>query len=111
MLDKEILHKWQIEYKKGFTKPLILLTLAKEPDYPYPLTKKIMESTKGHIIITGSNIYPILKSMEDEDLIIGKQIDTKRKVYQLTDKGTEFLKLLKKSMGEFFIILQGLFAE
>ena len=96
------LQKWQTEFKKGFSKPLILLTLAEEQSYPYRLTRKISEKTKGQIIIAGSNIYPILKNQEDEGLIQGiKDEKTGRKLYHLTEEGQEFLKLLKSSMKEF----------
>jgi len=50
-----LLQKWQTEFKKGFSKPLILFTLAEiERSYAFLLTKKILETTKGQISITGS---------------------------------------------------------
>ncbi len=103
------LQKWETEYKKGFSKPLILLTLAKNPNYPYQVSKTISENTKGKITITGSNIYPILKNIEDTGLIIGKKDEvTKKRNYTLTNDGKEFLASLKEAMKEFIQIIQSI---
>ena len=101
-MSNEKIQKWQTEFKKGFSKPLILLLLAEEQSYPYRLTRKINEKTNGQINIAGSNIYPILKSQEDEGLIEGvREETTGRKIYKLTEEGRIFLELLKTSMKEF----------
>ncbi|MHA2495662.1 MAG: PadR family transcriptional regulator [Candidatus Hodarchaeales archaeon] len=101
------LQKWETEFKKGFSKPLILLNLADHPNYPYQVTKTISEKTKGKITIAGSNIYPILKKIEDDGLIAGKKDeDSKKRVYTLTHDGTEFLASLKHSMKDFIEIIQ-----
>lgn len=105
----ELLHKWQTEFKKGFSKPLILLSLSKGENYPYPLTKRIKELTNGSISIAGSNIYPMLTNLEKEELIISHSIEIttkegktmKRNIYKLTEAGEEFLEHLKPSMREF----------
>ena len=105
-IDDEI-QKWEIELKKGFSKPLILLSLAEKPTYPYQLTKTIITKTQGKIAIAGSNIYPILKRMEDDGLIEGlKDEDSMRKMYSLTNNGKRFLSLFSKNINEFLIIIQ-----
>jgi DNA-binding PadR family transcriptional regulator len=101
------LQKWETEFKKGFSKPLILLTLAEKPNYPYQVTKTVIEKTKGKIAIAGSNIYPILKKMEDTGMILGKKDkDSLKRVYTLTGDGKEFLVSLKQVMKEFVEIIQ-----
>ncbi|MFX0208798.1 MAG: PadR family transcriptional regulator [Candidatus Hodarchaeota archaeon] len=109
-MDQELeLQKWETEFKKGFSKPLILLTLAKNPNYPYQVSKTINENTKGKIMITGSNIYPILKKIEDTGLIIGKKDEvTKKRNYRLTNDGKKFLTSLKGAMKEFIEIIQNI---
>jgi len=118
----EVLLKWITEYKKGFSKPIILLALAKKENYPYNLTREITEKTKGHIAIAGSNIYPILKNLVDEGLIQKEKIakptkseDTSKKqfrsVYSLTTAGEELLENLKGSLKEFIEIIRGLIEE
>ena len=105
-IDEEI-QKWEIELKKGFSKPLILLTLADKPTYPYQLTKTIIGKTNGKIAIAGSNIYPILKKMEDDKLITSsKDEESSKKIYSLTEDGMSFLKSFSQSVSEFLIIIQ-----
>ena len=102
MSDDLLLQKWQTEYKKGFSKPLILFTLAEiGRSYAYLLTKKIMELTNGEISIAGSNIYPILNKLENDNLLITQIDDSERKFYQLSKGGKEFLKQLKMSLKDF----------
>lgn len=101
-----LLQKWATEYKKGFSKPLILFTLAEvEKSYPYRLTKKILELTKGQISISGSNIYPILSRLEKDNLILSKTDEDERKYYQLSDNGRDFLKQLGLTIQEFHEIM------
>jgi DNA-binding PadR family transcriptional regulator len=114
MNPQELLDKWQTEFKKGFSKPLILLSLSKGENYPYPLTKRIKELTNGSISIAGSNIYPMLTNLEKEELIISHSIKIttkegktmKRNIYKLTEAGKEFLEHLKPSIREFTEIIQ-----
>ncbi len=104
------LQKWEIEFKKGFSKPFVLFSLAERPNYPYQVTKAVLGQTKGQFSIAGSNIYPILKKLTDDELItfqIQKDKDgSEKKIYSLTKKGEEFLFLLKQAMKEFTGIIQ-----
>lgn len=63
------LQKWEKEFKKGFSKPFVLLMLVKDPHYPYQIIREISEKTQGKFAIAGSNIYPILKTLEDDGFI------------------------------------------
>ncbi len=102
MTDDSLLQKWQREYKKGYSKPLILFTLAEvEKSYPFPLTEKLKELTKGQISIVGSNIYPLLSKLEEEQLIVFQKDESDRKVYQLSEKGKHFLIDLGLTIQEF----------
>ena len=102
MSDDLLLQKWQTEYKKGFSKPLILFTLAEVGrSYAYLLTKKIMELTDGEISIAGSNIYPMLTKLENDNLLDSQLDESERKFYQLSKNGKDFLIQLKESMKDF----------
>ncbi|MFX0094701.1 MAG: PadR family transcriptional regulator [Candidatus Hodarchaeota archaeon] len=102
------LQKWETEFKKGFSKPLILLSLAEKPNYPYQVTKSIIGKTQGKITIAGSNIYPILNNLEKKlGLIVGeKDSKTSKRVYKLTEEGKEFLVSLKQIMKDFVEMIQ-----
>ena len=106
MSDNLLLQKWETEYKKGFSKPLILYALAEiGQSYPYLLTKKIMELTKGQISIAGSNIYPILSKLEKDNLIVSLPDENARKFYKISENGIKFLKELDMSIGDFISTL------
>jgi DNA-binding PadR family transcriptional regulator len=118
----ELLPKWTTEYKKGFAKPFILLTLAKKSNYPYSLTREINSLTKGQIVITGSNIYPILKDLVDEELIKKEKVvkpsksdeNAKkqfRSMYSLTKNGEDLIVGLKRSLKEFTDIITDFIEE
>ena len=115
MNQPDLLQKWEIEFKKGFSKPIILLTLVDKANYPYNLAREINENTEGQISIVVSNLYPILKDLADEGLI-EKRKEAKpsktsdkspqfRTVYSMTSKGEEFLVSLKTSLEEFIEVL------
>jgi DNA-binding PadR family transcriptional regulator len=110
-----LLLKWEVEFKKGFAKPLILFTLQDAPNYPYNLTRAINTKTKGQINIAGSNIYPLLTSLKKDGLVSSEKIpkegsdsSTKqqlRTVYSLTPKGVEFVNTLQDSMIDFLELI------
>lgn len=107
MPHEDELQKWETEFKKGFSKPFILLSLAEKPNYPYQVTKSITSKTKGQISIAGSNIYPILKKLEDDGFIISqKDEESKKKIYTLTKEGEDFLSSLMKGMKYFTDVVQ-----
>jgi len=102
LTDDLLLAKWQTEFKKGFSKPLILFTLAEiGRSYAFFLTKKILELTNGEISIAGSNIYPMLSKLEEDNLIVSQLDENDRKFYRLTDSGKKFLEQLEKSIKDF----------
>ena len=102
--------KWESEFKKGFSKPFALLSLANSPNYPYGIIKAIKNVTENKFEIAGSNIYPLLSQMEKDGLIAEEIEDLgqekSRKTYRLTSSGEEFLALLKDAMINFTKIIQ-----
>jgi DNA-binding PadR family transcriptional regulator len=106
---KDELPKWEKEFKKGFSKPLVLLTLGKEPHYPYQIIKTISKATDGKFIIAGSNIYPLLKTLSDKGFITGREdVKSEKKYYSLTEDGNDFLVLLEESIMEFLNMVREL---
>ena len=118
----QILFNWIREYKKGFSKPIILLELAKEENYPYNLTRDINKTTKGQIDIAVSNLYPVLRDLTNDGLIQRKKVakptksenKTKqqfRSVYSLTKAGENLLEDLKGSLTEFIDTIREMIQE
>ena len=69
----------------------------------------IRSDYKVKISIAGSNIYPILKNMEDIGLIKSEKDDkTLKRIYSLTEDGKEYLKLLKELLTDFINITQNI---
>lgn len=103
----ELQSKWEIEFKKGFAKPLILLILAEKENYPYQITKEIFTITQGQLSIATSNIYPILKNLKEEGMISeNKDIKTRRIMYQITKKGLALSKSITFSLNSFITVLR-----
>ena len=101
------LQKWETEYKKGFSKPLVLFALAEKPTYPYQITKTISSKTRHMITVAGSNIYPILTKLKDMGIISSvEDVDSGKNIYSLTEGGNEFLISLKQSLKEFISIIE-----
>jgi DNA-binding PadR family transcriptional regulator len=103
------LPKWEKEFKRGFSKPFVLLALAKEPHYPYQIIKTISKESQGKFMIAGSNIYPILRTLTEEGFISGREDEESlKKYYSLTEEGFEFLRILENSMREFLDLVKRL---
>ncbi len=103
----EIRSKWEIEYKKGFAKPLILLVLAKKENYPYQITKEIQKMTNGEVLVATSNIYPILKNLKEQSLITEHKDEEKRRVmYSITKNGLTLLNNITESLRVYLRAMQ-----
>jgi len=83
--------------KKGFISTLILLVLEKNPSYGYKISKDIEARTLGIWSPPASTMYTVLKEMTKKELIkyIEQQEEGRtRKIYEVTKKGEETLKLM-----------------
>ena len=108
-LEEEV-NRLELEYKKGFAKPLILLMLAEKENYSYALAKKIIEKTSGKISIAIPNIYPILKSLKKSGYIQEKKSKehSSRVFYKVTELGYTLLDELTESLQQFLKIFSDL---
>lgn len=94
---EEITKNFEKAMKKGFISALILLILEKKPSYGYKISKDITTRTLGIWTPPASTMYTVLKEMTKNGLI--KYIEKKeegrtRKIYDVTKKGEETLKLM-----------------
>ena len=70
----------------------IMAALTK-PRHGYAIMTLIEETSKGVITIGPASMYTIIKKLLDQEWIyLHDQSDSRRKTYQLTDKGREVLE-------------------
>lgn len=83
------------ELLKGSTKMLILEMVKDENMYGYQMIKKLKEKSNEVFDFKEGTLYPILHTLEEEELITSYWDDTtgkKRKYYAITTKGKKSLK-------------------
>lgn len=75
---------------------LILSTLSSGPHHGYQLVLELEEKSGGAFRFQHGTLYPILHKLESDGLISGDWLDEpsrrRRKSYQLTDAGREYLR-------------------
>jgi DNA-binding PadR family transcriptional regulator len=94
---EKIANKFEKTMKKGFVNIFVLLALHKEPTHGYQIKKLIEERTSGFWSPSDSTMYTILNNLRDKGLIKLSTIqdpDDARKVYELTRKGNDTLRLM-----------------
>ncbi|HCT63860.1 MAG TPA: PadR family transcriptional regulator [Lachnospiraceae bacterium] len=84
------------ELMKGSTSSLILSLLNRKQMYGYEMIKEIERRSDGVFSFKEGTLYPILHSLEFEDMIESYWDDNegnrKRKYYRITKKGQSHLK-------------------
>ena len=82
------------------SRPLVLSILSKNESYGYEILKTIKEQSKQQIEWKEGMIYPLLRKLENEELIesFWKVSDTgrKRKYYRIKKSGEKYLEDQKK---------------
>ena len=94
-------------FSNGVTHNLILWIISKEPIHGYGIMKKLDEffeftSDNCELKSSSSKVYPILRKMEDNGLIIGewKTVNNKRlKFYSITEDGEIVLNHIRNNIG------------
>ena len=79
----------------------ILLCLQKE-NHGYGIVQNVKEMTEGEITITPGTMYGSLSKMEKDGLIKFIREEEKRRVYKITDLGSEVLSLELKRIKRLF---------
>ena len=94
-------------FSNGITHNLILWIISKESIHGYGIMKSLDEffnfdSYNCEFKVTSSKVYPILRKMEENGLIIGEwQIDNNKRVkfYSITEDGEIVLSYIKGNMN------------
>jgi DNA-binding PadR family transcriptional regulator len=74
--------------RRGDLRLLLLAGLLDGPAHGYELMKRLEETTGGRWRPSPGSIYPMLQLLEDEGLVRARE-DEGRRVYELTELGTE----------------------
>ena len=87
------------ELLKGSTSMLVLNLLAEENMYGYQMIKTLSEKSENVFELKEGTLYPILHSLEENNLIISYWDETatkKRKYYSITKEGKKYLDAKKE---------------
>ena len=79
-----------------------ILLCLREPNHGYGIVQKVKEMTKGDIVLTPGTMYGSLSKMEKDGLIRFVREEDKRKIYSITDLGTEVLNLEMKRIARLY---------
>ena len=85
----------------GIMKLYVLHSLTVGPKTGYDLIKEISEKTDGIWIPSKGMLYPLLKKMEEEGLIVVSDTGSRSKnIYEITEDGRELLERMVKHRKE-----------
>ena len=85
-----------------------ILFCLRQPQHGYGISQQVRQMTGGALVISAGTMYGTLSKMEKDGLIAFAREEEKRKLYQITELGSEILdlelrrieRLYKNSKGE-----------
>ena len=83
-----------------------ILLCLKAPNHGYGVVQKVEKLTGGAIRLAPGTMYGSLSKMEKDGLIRFIREDDKRKLYQITDLGTEVLQIEYRRIQRLYQIAQ-----
>ena len=84
---------------------LILLCL-RNPNHGYGIVQMVEKMTDGAIKLTPGTMYGSLSKMEKDNVIRFIREEEKRKIYQITDLGSEVLEIELKRIERIYKLAQ-----
>ena len=88
-------------FESGDMKYVILKLLKDTPRHGYEVMKELEEQMHGCYSPSPGTVYPTLQWLEDEGLVVAKEVDGK-KVYEITDAGRTFLDEHRDMVDDIF---------
>lgn len=79
-----------------------ILLCLKEPNHGYGIVQRVKEMTKGDIVLAPGTMYGSLSKMEKDGLIRFIREEDKRKIFIITDLGTEVLDIEMKRIERLY---------
>jgi PadR family transcriptional regulator len=97
-MNKEFVHKWESQVKKGILSLVVLNILSKGEFYGYELVEEIRKYT--NIDVAEGTLYPLLIRLKEDNMVSSKWVEQEsgipRKYYMLTKDGIENLEEMRK---------------
>ncbi len=97
-MNKEFVHKWESQVKKGILSLVVLNILSKGEFYGYELVEEIRKYT--NIDVAEGTLYPLLIRLKEDNMVSSKWVEQEsgipRKYYMLTNDGIENLAEMRK---------------
>ena len=81
-----------------------ILLCLKEPNHGYGIVQRVESLTDGAIRLAPATMYGSLSKMEKDGLIRFVREEEKRKIYQITDLGSEVLQIELKRIERLYRI-------
>ena len=88
-------------FESGDMKYVILKLLKDKPRHGYEVMKELEDQMHGCYSPSPGTVYPTLQWLEDEGLVVAKDVDGK-KVYEITDAGSKFLDEHRDMVDDIF---------
>lgn len=79
-----------------------ILLCLREQNHGYGIVQMVKEMTDGEIILTPGTMYGSLSKMEKDGLIRFVREEEKRKIYVITNLGTEVLSIEMKRIERLY---------
>ena len=102
------IEKWNTQLRKGVLEFCILSILEKKESYGYQIIQALSDFTG--IDIKRGTIYALFKRLEEEGYVNYSWEESNagppRKIYSLTPKGKETLKIMKKHWDVFLLSIK-----
>ena len=84
-----------------------ILLCLREPNHGYGIVQKVEKLTEGAIRLTPGTMYGSLSKMEKDGVIRFVREEDKRKIYQITELGSEILEIEFERIERLYKVAQG----
>lgn len=101
---------------KGLVDPVILSIISRIPMYGYQIVKELEQRSEGQVKIKGGTVYPALLRLEKNGMVTSSWDQTikhnrKRRYYQITAKGQQFLANRSSEWQDFYVLINQLMTQ
>ena len=84
-----------------------ILLCLREPNHGYGIVQKVEKLTEGAIRLSPGTMYGSLSKMEKDGVIRFVREEDKRKIYQITELGSEILEIEFERIERLYKVARG----